>query len=96
MYYTRYDKIVVALQLDHHLPGGGSALDGHDSVMRVLDFDNSQPSGVTTVVRQQHKWFGRAASLVMWDDPLTEADSMIYIGGCADHKSEQGGSTSNP
>ena len=27
----------------------------------------------------------------MWDDPTTEADSMIYIGGCADHKSVQGG-----
>lgn len=51
MYYTRYNKIVVAMQLDHHLDGGGSALDGYDSKMRVLDFDNSQASGVTTVVR---------------------------------------------
>ena len=50
MYYTRYDKIVVALQLDHHLSNGGSAIENHDSVMRVLDFDNSQASGVTTVV----------------------------------------------
>lgn len=28
----------------------------------------------------------------MWDDPTTEADSMIYIGGCADRVTEWGGS----
>ena len=41
MYYTRYNKIVVAMQTDHYLDGGGNASNDHDSMMKVLDFDNS-------------------------------------------------------
>ena len=54
MVFTAYDKIIVAMQLDGHLANGGnnSKIDNHDSVMRIINFDNTNAAHITYEVWQ--------------------------------------------